>query len=108
MKKLKKWLVLIGLIISAILIILMNKWGSEDGIKNRMKRRKIKMDDLRIKEKELKDKIDSQAGNTVYLNNRLKVLRKEKREISKIVKSEIKNASSDEKAKLLKKLMKEL
>jgi predicted nuclease with TOPRIM domain len=108
MKKLKKWLVVIGLFIGMVLIILLNKYDGEDGIKNRMKRRKLKMDDLKKKESELNEKIDARDGSVFELREELESIRKAKKNIKDTVDEEIKNQTDDEKVKLFNELMKDL
>lgn len=108
MKKIKKWLVLAGLMFGAILMILLNKWDSTGGIKNRMKRREIKMGDLKKREAEIKKIIENTDGESLELSGELIYIRKKKSELKEIVKEEIKHTSDNEKAKLLAKLLKDL
>lgn len=108
MKKLKKWFILVGLFIGMILIVFLNKWDDIDGIKNRMKRRKLEMDSLKEKEVELKEKIKNNDGGVFELKEELKSIRKAKKEIKDTVKEEIKQYDDEDKAKLLNELLKDL
>ncbi len=90
MKKLKKWLIFAGLLIGAIIMLLISQGESNSAIKNRMKRRKLKMDDLKEREGVLKEKIKNSDDDGMTLSGELLALQKEKRAITKTVKDEIK------------------
>lgn len=108
MKKLKKWLIAFSIVFGLIVLLLLGQWNSDIGIKTRMKRRKIRMKDLKAKESQLKKKIKEIDGDVIELDTELKMLRKEKSSIKRATKLEIDNASSEDKAKLLAELLKDL
>lgn len=108
MKKIKKWLVLAGIILGAILVIVFGLGDSKAGIKQRMKLRKVKMDALKKKEDELKKEIEKNDGGALILGQKIIDINKKKREIEKSVKNEIANSTDKEKAELLGSLLKDL